>query len=1192
MTKSLQKNLLVVYDTRKALEVARELFDMLKNVRRVKEKIEQLSEKDLLEKLAVRLKCSLFFSVQTGKKDTIYVSVGRLYNNEIIDYVRFRMLDFKPVSFFKKSPEKCCKYFLFAKGLSSRMSSLLLDMFSTKMSEICIDHVRYALVLCDRGATFSLRYTRVNADALEDVGPHFEMEKVNEYFCSEDEFKKSLGAHHDRKQKNVEQDESMRKQVVPPFSSVKVHIDNVLTPVLFVPQRNSISQLEADLEAFLASRKVRGNVSRASFKNYFYAFDEVVEVLRLECDKPHVLKSFCVPSCMQQIKEFSGPIENIIISRRIKGPGVVLVADYEESMCGECFVKSPASISFAGHDAFPPLRVMTMSLVFEKNDLVFYGIRIDFQDDSKILCQGAEHSKHGAKGAEPLVEGLKACIEEAKPDVVVFYNVPDVFFKRMPLRGVILCDIYQVASSSLKGRTFSLEELCRSVLNEDYKSEGDVKSCNSGRHEFNANAAIAEVNTIYRIFRALDVLELSKELTEICGNLLSRSMLNLIAERNEYLLLHEFYDKHVLFPPKRKIAADNSYKGGLVLEPDTGFYETMVLLLDFNSLYPSVIQEYNICFSSIRRVLQSAADKHQASEGSAQRENASGGENMCNQPCTFMHAERACMGPEKEQTGGSEHSHSELGILPSILKAIVVRRRHIKDILRGTKAVAERRVLNLRQKALKLIANSIYGCLGTPISRFYNLDMASMITQKGRDVLTETKVLAESVGLSVIYGDTDSIMINTKIDGFNFNTKRAMEAIEPLKACINRRYRYIEIEVECAIKKLLLLTKKKYGALIVGDKGSRVEGKGLDFLRRDFCKLSSEISHEVLKTLMIDLEENEEMFRSLYGRGFDSDTCTSKASQPSKCGPAPGNSADSKACSLQSPRRASKDFILKNIQLFKNDGNVKLAEYIYKRLADIKQVIYEEPIDSFVINAVLSRPPDKYATPDQLPHVSLALRLREKGIYLKKDDVVSYVIGAGRKNEQVSKRAYLKSENFELDYDYYISNQILPPIYRIISLSRLISVDAVNRIFGVLRMAQQPCQKTLSFITPCCKEPQEFSFACKKCKEGVPKSFYVARVLEMVRQETYNLYTTPQRCIECTFETCAPIVTCPNCCSELKYDPNNAAFDALLQNISDTLGPEIEEVGWILGLYFKNSGYRRIELAMFREEIDNYYSEI
>eukprot|EP00866_Antonospora_locustae_P000238 jgi/Antlo1/238/1909 len=980
------------------------------------------------------------------------------------------------------------------------------------------------------------------------------------------------------------------KQVNSPFDSVKVHVENVFTTILFVPQNNNTSQLENDLRLFLVSKKIRGEISCISVKNYFYAFDEIIDVLRLECEKPLALKSFHAPSCMQQINEFSSPIENIIISRKIRGPGVIQISDYEEFMSNEFFVKSPKSISFVGHDVFPPLKIMTVSLTFERDNLIFYGMRVDFQNNSKVLCQGAEHIAHGKVHTDHLEKKLRTQIEETRPDIIVYYNVSDVFFKRMLLKGAILCDIYQVATSSIKGRTFSLEELRRSVLNEECNSGHDSRKFGGKSHESSASNAIAEVNTIYKVFRTLDVLELTKELTEICGNLLSRSMQNLIAERNEYLIMHEFYDKHILFPPKTKTTPDSSYRGGLVLEPEVGFYETMVLLLDFNSLYPSVIQEYNICFSSIKKHICSAKQETLKVSFQPECSNNEDRENATN-PSNFLHACGDDIANEKQKRCECKIGHAELGILPSIVRGIVVRRKHIKDMLKSTRSEEGRRVLNIRQKALKLIANSIYGCLGTPMSRFYNLDMASMIAEKGRGILIETKALAESVGLSVIYGDTDSIMINTKIDGFNFNVKSALESIGPLRTCINKKYRYIEIEVECVIKKLMLFTKKKYGALIVGETGSRIEGKGLDFLRRDFCKLSSEISYEILQILMADLEESEEMFRSLYGRGFEPELCTKKPSLHSSVADSAGDSKNSFDFRIK-PRCASKDLILRNIELFKNNGNKKLAEYVYKRLADIKEVICEEPIDSFVINAVLSRPPDKYATPDQLPHVSLALRLRKKGIYLKKDDVVSYVIGVGRKNEQVSKRAYLKSESFELDYDYYICNQILPPVYRITSLSRLISVDVINRIFGVLKIAQKSCQTVLTFITPCCNEPQEFSLVCRKCKAQVSKSFYVSKVLEIVRQETHNLYMTPQKCIECMFETYAPILTCPNCCCELKYEPNNATFDAILQNISDTLSPEIDEIEWILNHYFKNSGYRKIELPMFREEIDNYYNDI
>jgi len=98
------------------------------------------------------------------------------------------------------------------------------------------------------------------------------------------------------------------------------------------------------------------------------------------------------------------------------------------------------------------------------------------------------------------------------------------------------------------------------------------------------------------------------------------------SERNEFLLLHAFTEKNFIVPDKhyakkpvqqmdeydmddtshgqqqKKGATGKrkpAYTGGLVLEPRKGFYDKLILLMDFNSLYPSIIQEYNICFTTV-----------------------------------------------------------------------------------------------------------------------------------------------------------------------------------------------------------------------------------------------------------------------------------------------------------------------------------------------------------------------------------------------------------------------------------------------------------------------------------------------------------------------------------------------------------------------------------------------------------------
>lgn len=200
------------------------------------------------------------------------------------------------------------------------------------------------------------------------------------------------------------------------------------------------------------------------------------------------------------------------------------------------------------------------------------------------------------------------------------------FAERTLVSGRLLCDLANDAGKSnmMKCTSYSLTEMCDLYLGEkrrDNENDDITRGWASTKEGLMSYVNDLEADTYYIAALVLKVqlLPLTKVLTNLAGNSWARTLTGTRAERNEYILLHEFHKNKYICPDKATFkgkqhfdedgmdadAADtkkkDKYKGGLVFEPQKGLYDKFVLVMDFNSLYPSIIQEFNICFTTVDR---------------------------------------------------------------------------------------------------------------------------------------------------------------------------------------------------------------------------------------------------------------------------------------------------------------------------------------------------------------------------------------------------------------------------------------------------------------------------------------------------------------------------------------------------------------------------------------------------------------
>lgn len=266
---------------------------------------------------------------------------------------------------------------------------------------------------------------------------------------------------------------------------------------------------------------------------------------------------------------------------------------------------------------------------------------------------------------------------------------------------------------------------------------------------------------------------------------------------------------------------DEGYIGATVLDPVVGYYTEPVATLDFMALYPSIIQANNLCYS------------------------------------TYV-ADAATLPAEVEaatyEAGPRRHTFVQRskGVLPRVLESILAERKAVKAQKKRSTDEDERTILEARQLALKVSANSVYGFCGAAQKGMLPLvAIAESVTANGRELIDRTKRAVEEGGHKVIYGDTDSVMVIfrgvTDMDAaFRLGEEWAERVTNLFPAAII-------LEMEKVTRPYLLMGKKRYlGTCYESPDGKgKLDVKGFDVARRDTAPFSRTVLSAVIEQILL-----------------------------------------------------------------------------------------------------------------------------------------------------------------------------------------------------------------------------------------------------------------------------------------------------------------------------------------------------
>ncbi len=514
-------------------------------------------------------------------------------------------------------------------------------------------------------------------------------------------------------------------------------------------------------------------------------------------------------------------------------------------------------------DWTPTLRVLSLDIETDPAARRLLAIGLHGCGASEVLLLTAQ-GRLCPDGARPfatqrdLLAGFCARVRELDPDMLTGWNVVDFDLsvldrlasaERIPLelgrgpgtlrlrpmggtRGarqasvpgrVVLDGIHLLRGAFVRMDDYGLDAVARAVLGEGKTLAGHGRAEEILRlFEEDRERLVLYNRTDARlaleILERLRLVELAVERSRLTGLPLDRVASSIAAF--DFLYLSALGQRRVVAPSVRagsEIVEPQA--GGHVLEPAPGLYRNVVVL-DFKSLYPSLIRTFEI------------------------------------DPLNLVRPEAGQADPDPIVAPNGAAFARRKGILSEMLDELMPRREE-----------ARRAGDSVKSHAIKILMNSFYGVLGTPACRFFDPRLANAITGFGRELLLWCQARIEAAGRRVLYGDTDSLFVETGA----VDAAAARAVGETLAASLNReladhieeRWR-VTSRLDLVFDRLYLRlclpavrhgtagARKRYAGLVEGPGCGRVVFTGMEAVRGDWTELAKEVQRELYARLFSD----------------------------------------------------------------------------------------------------------------------------------------------------------------------------------------------------------------------------------------------------------------------------------------------------------------------------------------------------